>query len=66
LATRLTGNAKHISNVDEADIGACSQKALVHMQSGSGIFNMTMQGVAFDSVISLRGWGSAGREGAWE
>ena len=47
-------------------IGACSQKALVHMQSGSGIFNMTMQGVAFDSVMSFRGWGSAGREGAGE
>jgi hypothetical protein len=34
------------------------------MQSGSGTFNMTMRGVAFESVMSF--WGSAVREGAWE
>ena len=45
-------------------IGACSQKVRVHMQSGSGTFNMTMQGAVFESVMSF--WGSAGRGGAWE
>ncbi len=65
----VTGNAKHINNVDEAvqnflaRIGACSQKGLVHTQSGSGIFNKTMQGVTFVSVSFLA---SAGRKCTWE
>ena len=44
--------------------GECSQKVLMHMLSGLGISNMTMQGVASVSVMSS--WGSAGRECAWK